>query len=220
MRGRKEIFNIKKEENLVGEGSQNRVFQDPHRPERVIGFYKGGHENPPEVKGRFYLTKILHILFPDNIPDIEFSTSEPSTTGRQKVELGPLHEKVKKYILSVEKERVKPERAGDAEEAEETIETIEKDERVQKLIMDLRKVGVRVDAKGVNFGFDERGNVKYIEIFPAYSRDFGGVVWPSVDMTKLETAIKKLDPEQRQRASLYVVRLKKNIEEARGADHS
>jgi hypothetical protein len=55
-----------------GEGSEKVVFVDPKNPNRVIAERKEDREKETlrQLKGRAYLTKIVHLLLPDHIPDV------------------------------------------------------------------------------------------------------------------------------------------------------
>ena len=59
----------------LGKGGEKTVYPYPDNSQRVIGVYSSKHEflwekSPEYNKAKFYLTKILHMLFPENIPDI------------------------------------------------------------------------------------------------------------------------------------------------------
>ena len=70
----------------LGRGFQKEVFVSPDDPEKVIGIYKEyAEETPEEVKARFYLTKILHFLYPHNIPALHLSASRPQVIVVQRV---------------------------------------------------------------------------------------------------------------------------------------
>lgn len=59
-------------DELLGEGYEKKVFNDPENEKKVVGVFKPNvvlELNEHLMTARFYFTKILHILFPDNIPD-------------------------------------------------------------------------------------------------------------------------------------------------------
>ncbi|MEX2033542.1 MAG: hypothetical protein WD889_03275 [Candidatus Colwellbacteria bacterium] len=70
----------------LGEGREKVVFVSPDDPEKVVNIIKEGAESSELVKGRFYLTKILHILYPQHIPDMYVSASEPHIMERERIQ--------------------------------------------------------------------------------------------------------------------------------------
>ncbi len=72
----------------IGGGREKEVFADANSPDHVIGVYKAPHDkkSPEYVKGQFYLTKILHALFPNHVADISRSTTTPRTTRRKRID--------------------------------------------------------------------------------------------------------------------------------------
>lgn len=81
----KEYYEDKGEQPL-GEGSEKKVFLSPHNPERVIGiFHEYREETPEQVKGRFYLTKILHALYPQHIPELHLAASNPHAVEVERI---------------------------------------------------------------------------------------------------------------------------------------
>src|SRR5687767_12610518 len=70
----------------IGEGKENKVFVDPKNEKRVIAERKEGAEKDSfrQLKGRYYLTKIVHELLPLHIPDI-YQTTQTST-GQQTID--------------------------------------------------------------------------------------------------------------------------------------
>ena len=88
----------------IAEGDEKLIYEDPNSKEKVIALYKERQlESPNTVKARFYLTKILHLLFPQNIPDIHWSGSDPHGYSTQRVEetrLGRLKNSLRPYYKS------------------------------------------------------------------------------------------------------------------------
>ena len=60
---------------IIGGGFEKRVYVDEHNADKVVKVYleKEGGEN--KARARFYLGKILHMLFPENFPNIHLSAS-------------------------------------------------------------------------------------------------------------------------------------------------
>lgn len=70
------IENIRNQDK-IGEGAQKRIFVHPDDPRKIVAVF---HKNQPvyKTKERFYVNKILNLLYPDNIPDIHLAASRPS----------------------------------------------------------------------------------------------------------------------------------------------
>jgi len=68
-----ESFNTSDQQPL-GVGEDKETFINPADPERVISVLKEKKgiekESPNKLKGAYYLTKIAHLLLPENIPEI------------------------------------------------------------------------------------------------------------------------------------------------------
>jgi hypothetical protein len=71
----------------LGTGAEKTVYTDPDNEKLAKAvFHKearettsdGTEQTPEYIKARFYLTKILHLLYPKNIPDMHMSASEPN----------------------------------------------------------------------------------------------------------------------------------------------
>jgi hypothetical protein len=56
-------------ERFIGKGVEKRVYEDPSNPDRVLKVYNYESTSLPEVKAQYHFGKLLHILFPENIPD-------------------------------------------------------------------------------------------------------------------------------------------------------
>ncbi len=64
----------------IGEGAEKIVYRHKHDKEKVVGvFHKKYYtkETVRQIKSRFYLTKLLHILYPKNFPDMHLAASDP-----------------------------------------------------------------------------------------------------------------------------------------------
>ncbi len=58
-------------------GLQKTIKVSPRNPDRVIGTFHGEAPSREYVKARHYLTKILALLFKENIPQIHMSSTHP-----------------------------------------------------------------------------------------------------------------------------------------------
>jgi hypothetical protein len=54
----------------LGEGKEKRVYADPNNEKRVIAERKESAEKETyrQLKGRYYLTKMVHLLLPETYP--------------------------------------------------------------------------------------------------------------------------------------------------------
>jgi hypothetical protein len=81
-------------QGYLGGGGSKVVYPHPDKPDRVwgvirpdvLGNAEGDNQEVEKVKATFYLTKILHMLFPKNIPDVSMVTTEPESIVRQKID--------------------------------------------------------------------------------------------------------------------------------------
>lgn len=77
-------------EGELREGEEKVVYDIKHDPEHVVGKYhetedKELNPTPRQLKGTFYLMKILHLLFPQNVPNFEMAASNPPMVKVDKV---------------------------------------------------------------------------------------------------------------------------------------
>lgn len=95
----------------IGEGFEKIVFSDPKRPEMVIAGIREDEVRPvppADIKARYYLQKIIHMLFPKNIPDIHLAaTKNGSRLRMQKMELDSAHVRVQKIRSAIWRPRNK-----------------------------------------------------------------------------------------------------------------
>lgn len=90
--------NIEKPSSPIGVGSEKRIYNDPINKDRVIAkFHEHIEETVNQTKARYYLTKILHLLLPKNIPDMHWTGSDPHAYAIDKVEVDESHKKLQKY---------------------------------------------------------------------------------------------------------------------------
>lgn len=135
------------------EGRDKKVFIDPVDPQKVYKVYREQStardanqfrgierrsiENQSKVN--FYLQKILHALFPKNIPNRSASGTKPKFTHDQRIR----YRAYQYHLTRSDEGHIPPE--------------------VRDLIDTLGVLGVSVDKAPQNFGKDEAGNVVYID---------------------------------------------------------
>lgn len=201
-----EKLHIDKDQEPFGVGEEKKVYQDKENPDRVIGKYRREKNNPFQVKGSYYLTKILHVLFPKNIPDIHLAAMKPTVSVRKKVELGTAHHFIREQWL-------KEEMIGKENEhhINRAMSEITNDPKISALKDKLHSAGVDVDNFPGNFGIDDEGNAQYIEDFYPFHPSPNDVF--AFDYSALLKAIMDLPEKERSKALKYLERLNDLAEE-------
>ena len=180
----------------LGEGSERRVFVDPNNESRVIAEKKEGtgRETPQKLKGRFYLTKIVHQLLPENVPDIYQTKSNIATEVVRLYPLeGSLHEDqaeeefidliTLKLQQTIDRERM-PHTPGHAalQKALQSNEdpTPAEQQMVTEMAGGMGELDMKLEKIGLGFGIDEhaesytkdaKGNVQYLGAFNPWEID-------------------------------------------------
>lgn len=207
-------------ENLdepIGEGSEKRVFADPNNPDRVIARYDKNRlpESPEKIKARYYLTKLLHYLYPNNIPDIHAVHSEPRQDILQRKPHSERHtrlQQLRKVIFdSFARSGYDPRsvpRWADKEYGD-LFKQVASDDHVRNLYEAIFvRTGVLIDASNhENFSEDENGNLLYLDSLNPWSY-LDGELQPLFDIEKLNQAIASLDDERRKKAKKWLERLR------------
>ncbi len=150
----------------VGHGEEKEVFTHPSNSERVVSAYMEGRgpKSPEQLKGSFYLTKTLHLLAPENIPDIHdvgVSEDDVYSFSRDRIPHSEIHTRLQSTI----------EQGGDGsdliDELEDEIPSSEKS-KVEEKLGDL---GQFIDSNYGNFLKDAEGNIQYLENFTPWYID-------------------------------------------------
>ena len=190
----------------IGEGEEKIVFLDSKNKERVIAEAKESdfleRETPRQLKGRYYLTQIVHLLLPENIPAV-YQASE-SLDGLQSVDAQHIpHTESHKQLVGARhlyKERIAIE--------EEVAKEIGKE--IHDINSKLADLGfyLEIDDDLVNYIKDEKGNVQYIETFKPWEfkdKGYSGVLF---DEKLLRKAIGEATDEQvRKKCNSHLERL-------------
>ena len=154
----------------LGEGVERKTFINPEDSEKVISMKKEGVEKdtPRQLKGRYYLTKIVHLLFPNHIPDIfQVRESEDGvqTIDRERIGHTPGHKLLQEMRLS----------GGDEESvgkqlADELQEAGRGRWEVDLALSDIG-LGFNIDENLGNYTKDDKGDVYYLETFNPWQAD-------------------------------------------------
>src|SRR3989344_2951662 len=188
----------------IGLGSEKIVYQDRNNPDKVIGVFEEWEKKTPnQMKGMFYLTKILHLLLPKNIPDMHWAGSESRAYQSTKVEHDDRHKVLNSGMSGVANIS-----------REEVEESIEDDSNVRDLQKELEKLGIKsLDYAPVNYSSDSEGNILYLDTFYVWKKRNDGGLKLFCDFDKLESAFAQLSGADRAKAEKYLSRLKKLYEE-------
>src|SRR6185369_1378707 len=187
------------------EGLEKKVYNHPEDESKLIAFLKDKKE-PGLLKGQFYLTKVAHMLLPDNIPDIHFAGGDTNPIlVVEKKQFDDEHDEVRKNALNFFR------RGGfsigeERKQSLEQIERIKNDNKYGVLNSQLLSLGFEFDNAEVNYGIDDQGNMVYYDsLMPWKIIEYSDVtvLEKSFDKDKLEGAIKNLPTEQQATASSY-----------------
>jgi hypothetical protein len=193
-------FGIQKEQKPHGAGGEKVLHDDPEHPDRVLAFQLAEVKESDQykVKTRYYLAKLAHLIFPDNVPDIHFSYSDPNATSRDKVSLDKDHDVVRRYNL--EKRDYAP-RSEASDTYKRHLRSLEENEDIQAFSQALHEAGFSADPEKINFGLNERGVPQYVDSFN----------YPEETSTqRLEAAIStRFEGHERERALELLERLKR-----------
>ncbi len=210
-------FDPEKMEHFA-EGAEKIVYHHPQDPEKVVAEFRSDAIEAREMKGRFYLTKVLHALFPRNIPDISLAAKEGGSNpymvlekkhlDRQHEELRDLstHQQMKSH--QGESDREIDDAILDKELA--SMESLNRDPDIEALSKTMREAGLEMllDTSPRNFGRDQEGNLVYVDnsFYPWWAGEDGSI--EPRDYHVLREAIQKIDDkEARDRAMAYLERL-------------
>lgn len=181
----------------VGEGNEKQVYKDPTNSEHVLSiFIENNPKYTPQFrKGTFYLTKVLHLLFPKNIPNVHLVSTKPNTNKADFVNGTSLAEITdsKKTPLQAKK---------------------------KDLMEGLRQLGIPFfDFHSANLLVDKNDNLVFVDSFRPWitqgdHRNGNKRVSRLYNVEKLKQAINdKLSPEQKIEAEKYINRLEQLLDE-------
>ncbi|NOY35857.1 MAG: hypothetical protein GXP44_03000 [bacterium] len=153
---------------------------DPNKEEKksVSELLEGGEKDTPrQLKGRYLLTKIVHLLLPKNIPDIyktEESVDGKQTVDREWISTAPELVRLWETLRS----------GADEEDKRSTEKLISKEIGAgsRELDLEMSRVGLGFnidDAPTENYTKKENGDVLYLKTFKSWEVDL-------LDPSKLE----------------------------------
>lgn len=198
----------------LGEGKQKKVFVDSENEKSVISETRQEAEKdtPCQLEGRYLLTKIAHLLLPENIPDIY--QAKESADKKQTVEVERISHTPKHVLLQETRQSGKDEKLASKELMEELgsgpMDTTLK-------IADVG-LGFNVDENIGNFTKDELGNVYYLETFKPWDVNPADPTQLEIlfDETMLWQAIECIsDPKTKEECSQHLDKLLILLDEER-----
>lgn len=196
----------------IGQGEENKVFIDPNNEKHVISERKESAEKNSfrQLKGRFYLTKIVHALLPEHIPDIYQTTQ--TATGKQTIDRERIiHSETHTHLQNIRK-------LGENEyEAARAINE-EMGESISEVTSKLEELGLgfNIDENTGNYLKDALGNVNYLETFNPWQADPSSPdgIELLFDIETLREAIEKIPNQQtKKNCESYLNRLIALVEE-------
>lgn len=186
----------------IGEGAEKKIYLSNDND--IIAILRYPEDSPEALKGRYYLTKVLHYLFPQNIPDIYAAFYDKNPVLR--IEFKNLE---KEYIWLIKNLY--------SSNSDARVLRMRYEERKKKIILDpnyldlinkLKGCGVWIDVNFLNFSYDDNGNLVYIDnSFIPWSTDDKKNIF-SINYNNLKKMIEeKLKNENKNKALRYLERL-------------
>ncbi len=200
------MFNPEKRGDLIGEGYNKKVYQDHENPDKVVGILDSETETPNQIKARYYLTKILHLLFPKNIMDMHGVASQPNSYQADKGEHDELH-----TILNTGDDGIVS--------YDEAHKMVESDPELKNLAEGMDALGVPIDDYPHNFSHDSEGNILYLDTFEAWRRYDSGKIDLWFKFDSLDKALAKLPEDDRAKGEKYLSRLRALYDEEVAGAH-
>lgn len=135
------LIEKKRDEEPLGAGAEKVVYA--HGDKKVLAFLterKKEPNLPDRMKESFYISKILHLLLPENIPDIHLAGSQPAVMVAERI--NPPDNYGKRILSRLKKPFAKA-----------------------LLVHRIHKLGVFVDTFPSNFMLNSSGKPNYIDSF-------------------------------------------------------
>ncbi len=152
----------------LGEGGEKKVYIHPEDEEKVVAFFREGpksSETAASMKGRFYLTKILHLLIPDSVPDIHLATrnDDEAVLVSERKHLGDEYSKFSRLNdLNLQNTLPSNELYKLSNAESEHAYTLDQD-AMDSLYSKLDELGVLIDFSTPNLGNDSDNNLIYVD---------------------------------------------------------
>lgn len=196
----------------IGEGSEKSVFIHPEEPDKIIARWDR-EMSEKEMKGMFYLSNILHMLFPENVPVMRLASKSKETVHiSDKKEVDPAHRELQELQMSFrDYTSDSPGWRKYSKEYTRHDSEIGADPKYRKFLWQLKGLGITgLDVAQVNFGYDGSGNLLYLDTIDAWESDGR----PCYDEAALREAIGAFPVDKSEKALQYLERLETLRQEA------
>lgn len=198
---------------ILAIGKEKIVCHDKYDGKRVICFFRPEYryyrkESTSFVKARFYLTKILHLLYPNNFPDMHWTGYEPLAYALEKVKTDPEHQRFNRMATLLNQGIGSYDGIESLQDKEE--------ERLgslrDKLFHQYKCLGIEIDEGIINFSINpESGVLMYLDHFNpwAFHRGrCGNEMKETFNLSSVQDAISKIENAQDKiRAERFLSRL-------------
>lgn len=193
----------------IGAGQEKQIFEHPTDPAKVVARFRESRESkrqtPSQMRGRYYLSKVLHLIFPKFVPNMHCSglsesgevfVSEYRTLDAEHIR----HNDLRMRVLE---ETVDKEERAKLEEEELAIRSERKaaqagDVELQELKGELKSLGVFFDSSSSNYGHDEDGDPVYVDnTFVPWIEGTRSGMFRMYNPEKLAVAIESIDDDDR-----------------------
>lgn len=190
----------------IGIGRHKDVYVDSRKPDRIIAEFRGVKLDNEQIKSAYYLNKILHLLFPDNVPNVSAAgNAEKSYIESQRIEHDPDHENFQQIML-----RQKIVSGFSGRDVRDALTKRAKDLDVKTFVTKTREAGFIIDTGGINYSKMPGKPVKYLDLNPAWRYLDGSgkkTIFLNFNYEKLLDAINNLPLREKSIATPYFERL-------------
>mgnify|MGYP001234669953 CR=1 FL=1 len=167
----------------IGIGVEKRIFRNELDPNKIRAEFREKLTDE-EIKGIYYFNKLLHLLFPNNIPEIYRAGNLKEGAGSQfeaeYIEPDDLLREISKYAVEDEDYLMGNAESRISSRERERIDSLERirtsNEFVADLTEQLKAVGVGVDTHNAgNFKIDSNYNVVFLDLVKPFAVERGVV---------------------------------------------
>ncbi|MCC7356339.1 MAG: hypothetical protein IT410_01840 [Candidatus Doudnabacteria bacterium] len=149
----------------IGRGKDKDVFISKENSDIIIANFRDKKSNE-QIKSAFYLAKLAHIFFPDNVPDIHAAFNDEEGKGTLYLENAhpdEEHKQINRWRVTRELDNERVRLNNDYHDKNIA------DPEIKKLVADMESKGLLPDnASGLNFGRSEDGDVLHLDTEPGY----------------------------------------------------
>lgn len=222
--------------NKIASGAQKQVFEHPTREDMVVARFRSPEaereiQTERQVKGRFYLTKIIHLLLPTFVPDAHgaYKNKDESVLISERKELDATHRQLNQSRTAFFDGKQQDLRLQDfldvllkkseRQARSEHTKRVRGDVRIKTSQQILLALGVLTDPSSINYGYDTEGSPVYVDnTFVPWSIDKKNGVRRMYDSDRIRLALEYMDTsEERRQAQIYFDRLEELFAEEEGA---